>query len=374
MPGRRLMLFRTFFAAALLLPLSFPLGAELLVSPAIRGSPQRLERIEHALEILEQYAPESPVLRWSRLPGDPRYEGDLWISLEELDESTLGQWNGAEIILGLYTMDTAGVQELALVLHHEAAHADHHYRDLEAVLINDYSSFFSPRQYLLFEMLNEAIAVYKETSLRYSMGLDGESRKYQERPTLVRYDEDFYAFYKDLRRWLKSRNARLSPQEFEQLLYRKFVTGFFVDPWYLDYYMPHLEQRYIILRGKDFAVCPMVCSADFSRFNGKEGTRAVINRYIEKNSPKGLELGMDAAELENVLEYALQGFEGEGPGDGPGEWRTPRNLETYRLSQSNYEELLERFRQLPAGLELRYTFSFAPETVKAFHRLLDDLK
>jgi hypothetical protein len=373
---------KTALALCLFFSAVFPAGAELLFSKAIRNSPARLERLNAALETLRSHEPESPVLRWSRVPTDPGYEGDLWIGIDDLNESTLGQWNGAEIILSVETVDQAGIWELALILHHEAVHADHHYRDLEAVLINEYSSFFSPRQYLLFEMLNEALAVYRETSLRYRMSLNNMTdHKYKRKPDLARYSEDFYAFYKDLRRWMKSRGeyARLPEKEFEQALFREYITGFFADPWYLDYYMPQIEQRYIILRGKDFAVCPMICSTEFARFTGKEGTSSVINRYVEKNSPGGMVLGLDAEELEILLEKTLDSFiqaekdSALDAGEGPGERGTLRNLETYRETQKNYEELPVRFSRLPAGIELRYNFSFAPETIKAFHGLLDAL-
>ena len=180
---------------------------------------------------------------------------------------------------------------------------------------------------------------------------------------------------------MKSRGeyARLAEKEFEQALFREYITGFFADPWYLDYYMPQIEQRYIILRGKDFAVCPMVCSVEFARFTGKEETSSVLNRYIEKNSPEGMVLELDAKELEILLEKTLDTFikmetgAAVDAGEGPGERGTLKNLAAYRETQKNYEELPVRFSRLPAGIELRYNFSFAPETIKAFHGLLDAL-
>jgi hypothetical protein len=356
----------------------FSLGAELLFAPEILSSPERIGRLEDAVKVLALYAPDSPVLRWSYSGGDPRYNGDLRIGVEDLDNSTLGQWNGAEIILSAETLDSQGIQELALILHHEAAHADHHYRDLESVLINDYSSFFSPRQFLLFEMLNEALAVYKENSLRYKMGINTSSKnKYRSRPSLSRYDEDFYSFFKDLRRWMKGRAKyiELSPGAFEQALFREFVTGFFSDPWYLDYYMPQSAQRYVILRGKDFAVCPMVCFEGFSRFTGKEGTEAVINRYVRKNSPAGMDLGLSATELEAALEKTLGEFENATiEGAGPGNVVFPENLGAYRESQNNFETLPKKFKELPGGIELLYQSGFNSETVDAFHGLLDRLE
>jgi hypothetical protein len=355
----------------------FSLGAELFFAPEILSSPERVRRLEDAVKVLALHAPDSPVLRWSYPDGDPRYNGDLRISVEDLDSSTLGQWNGAEIILSAETVDSQSIQELALILHHEAAHADHHYRDLESVLINDYSSFFSPRQFLLFEMLNEALAVYKENSLRYKMGINNSSKnKYRSRPSLSRYDEDFYTFYKDLRRWMKghAEYAALDFGAFEQALFREFVTGFFSDPWYLDYYMPRSAQRYVILRGKDFAVCPMVCFEGFSRFTGKEGTEAVINRYVRKNAPAGMNLGFSAAELEAILEKTLDDFgNGRIEGAGPGNAAVPENLGAYRESQDNFETLPQKFKALPEGTELFYRFGFGSETVGAFHRLLDRL-
>jgi hypothetical protein len=367
------------FAAALLLLVCsrFPLGAELLFSPEIKSSPGRVERLNEAVALLREYVPESPVPRWARNSADSAYEGDLWIRIDELDESTVGQWNGAEIILSIETIDKVSLRELALILYHEAAHADHHYRDLESLLINEYSSFFSPRQYLLFEMINEALAVYKETSLRYRMGVNREAdHKYAKRPLLARYNEDFYAWYKDLRRWMKSRPeyGKLSPAAFEQALFQECITGFLSDPWYLDYYMPQLEQRFAILRGKDFAVCPLACSGEFARFTGKDGTAAVLNRYIEKNSPAGMKLDLDAAELEILLEKALDVYEnGSDEGDGPEEPAPLKNTGAYRKSQENYEELPRRFAALPSGIELRYNHSFGAESVSAFHRMLDDL-
>jgi hypothetical protein len=355
----------------------FSLGAELFFAPEILSSPERTRRLEDAVKILALYAPDSPVLRWSYSSRDPRYNGDLWIGVEDLDSSTLGQWNGTEIILSAETVDSQSIQELALILHHEAAHADHHYRDLESVLINDYSSFFSPRQFLLFEMLNEALAVYKENFLRYKMGINNSSKnKYRSRPSLSRYDEDFYAFYKDLRRWMKgtSEYAALDSGTFEQALFREFITGFFYDPWYLDYYMPQSAQRYVILRGRDFAVCPAVCFEGFSRFTGKEGTEAVINRYVRKNSPAGMDLGLSATELEALFEKTLDDFENETiEGAGPNDMAALKNLGAYRESQSNFETLPQKFKALPGGIELFYRFSFSSETVDAFHRLLDGL-
>jgi hypothetical protein len=355
----------------------FRVGAELLFAPEILSNPERVRRMEEAVKLLSLHAPESPVIRWSYPEGDPRYNGDLWIGVEELDSSTLGQWNGAEIILGAETIDSGNIRELALILHHEAVHADHHYRDTESVLINDYSSFFSPRQFLLFEMLNEALAVYREMSLRYKMGIDMLSKsKYENRPSASRYAEDFYSFYKDLRRWMKGKPeyAALDPGAFEQVFFREFVTGFFSDPWYLNYYMPQSVQRYGILRGKDFAVCPMVCFEGFSRFAGKEGTRAVINRYVEKNSPGGIELGLGAAELEAMLERVLDDFENDADnGAGPEEKDAPENLGAYRESQKNFETLPGRFRELPGEIKILYNFAFGSETVNAFHRLLDGL-
>jgi hypothetical protein len=371
MPAKPCVVLALFFCAI------FSLGAELLFAPEILSSPERTRHLEDAVKILALHAPDSPVLRWSYPDGDSRYNGDLRIGIEDLDSSTLGQWNGAEIILSAETVDSQSIQELALILHHEAAHADHHYRDLESVLINDYSSFFSPRQFLLFEMLNEALAVYKENSLRYKMGINNLSKnKYRSRPSLSRYDEDFYAFYKDLRRWMKGQAeyAVLNSGAFEQALFREFVTGFFSDPWYLDYYMPQSAQRYVILRGKDFAVCPMVCFEGFSRFTGKEGTEAVINRYVGKNVPAGMELGFDAAELEAMLEKILDDFENERiEGVGPGKAAVLKNLDAYRESQGNFETLPQKFKALPKGIELFYKFGFSSETVDVFHRLLDRL-
>jgi hypothetical protein len=363
---------------ALLFRAIFSLGAELLFAPEILSSPERVGRLEDAVNVLARHAPDSPVPRWSYSGGDPRYNGDLWIGVKELDNSTLGQWNGAEVVLSAETLDSQSVQELALILHHEAAHADHHYRDLESVLINDYSAFFSPRQFLLFEMLNEALAVYKETSLRYKIGINNLSKnKYRSRPSLSRYDEDFYSFYKDLRRWMKGRAEyiELSSGAFEQALFREFVTGFFSDPWYLDYYMPQSAQRYVILRGRDFAVCPMVCFEGFSRFTGKEGTEAIINRYVRKNSPAGMDLGVSAAELEAALEKILDDFENDTiEGAGPGNAASLENLGAYRESQNNFETLPKKFRELPGGIELFYKSGFSSETVDAFHRLLDGLE
>jgi hypothetical protein len=362
---------------ALLFHAIFSLGAELLFAPEILSNPERIRRLEDAVQILALYAPESPVLRWNYPDGDSRYNGDLWIGVEDLDSSTLGQWNGAEIILSAETLDSQGIQELALILHHEAAHADHHYRDLESVLINDYSSFFSPRQFLLFEMLNEALAVYKENSLRYKMMINNTSQnKYKSRPSLSFYNEDFYAFYKDLRRWMKGQAeyAALDSGIFEPALFREFVTGFFYDPWYLDYYMPRSAQRYVILRGRDFAVCPAVCFEGFSRFAGQEGTEAVINRYIGKNSPAGMDLGLSAAELEVMLEKILDDFENETiEGEGPGNAGSLENLGAYRESQNSFEKLPQKFGELPEGIELFYKFGFGSETIDAFHRLLDSL-
>jgi hypothetical protein len=368
---------RAWLAAALGLVCFFPLNAELLFSPEIKSSPGRLERLNEAVAVLREYAPESPVLRWARDSSDPAYAGDLCLRIQELDESTAGQWNGAEIVLGVETMDKVSVHELALILYHEAAHADHHYRDLESLLINEYSFFFSPRQYLLFEMINEALAVYKETALRYRIGVNREAEhKYAKRPTLARYNEDFYAWYKDLRRWMKSRPgyARLAAAEFEEALFRECITGFLHDPWYLDYYMPQFEQRFTILRGKDFAVCPMPCSGEFARFTGKNEIAAVLNRYIEKNSPDGMKLGLNAGELEAQLEKALDSFENDDDdGEGPHEKAALKNAGVYRKSQKNYEQLPERFAALPPGIELRYSYSFGSESVKAFHRMLDEL-
>jgi hypothetical protein len=353
----------------------FSLGAELLFAPAILSNPERVKRLEDAVKVLALYAPDSPVLRWSYPDDDSRYNGDLWIGVEDLDSSTLGQWNGAEIILSAETLDSQSIQELALILHHEAVHADHHYRDLESVLINKYSSFFSPRQFLLFEMLNEALAVYKENSLRYKMRINNTSQnKYKSRPSLPLYDEDFYSFYKDLRRWMKgtAEYSRLDAGAFEQALFREFVTGFLSDPWYLDYYMPQSAQRYVILRGKDFAVCPMLCFEGFSRFTGKEGTEAVINRYVRKNAPAGMDPGFSAAELEAMLEKILDDFENKTiEGDDSGD--VLENLGAYRESQSNFEKLPQKFRELPEGIELFYKSGFSSETTDAFHRLLDSL-
>jgi hypothetical protein len=226
-------------------------------------------------------------------------------------------------------------------------------------------------------MLNEALATYKEMSLQYKMGINTSSKnKYKERPSASRYEEDFYAFYKDLRRWMKGKTeyAELDPAAFEQALFREFVTGFFSDPWYLDYYIPQSAQRYIILRGKDFAVCPILCFEGFSRFAGRAGTEAVINRYIRKNCPGGTDPGLNAAELEAILEKVLNDFENEtDQGPGPGKSGTLENLDTYRESQKNFETLPGRFRALPAGIELFYNFSFNSETVNSFHKLLDGL-
>jgi hypothetical protein len=209
------------------------------------------------------------------------------------------------------------------------------------------------------------------------MGSNNSSKnKYKDRPSLSRYEEDFYSFYKDLRRWMKGKieYAELDSAAFEQALFREFITGFLSDPWYLDYYMPRSAQRYVILRGKDFAVCPMICFEGFSRFAGKRGTEAVINRYIRKNCPAGMEPGLEAGELEAALGKVLDAFESDADqGPGPGKKIPLENLDAYRESQKNFEALPGRFRALPAGIELFYGFGFGSETVSAFHRLLDGL-
>jgi hypothetical protein len=154
------------------------------------------------------------------------------------------------------------------------------------------------------------------------------------------------------------------------------VTGFLADPWYLDYYMPQLEQRFVILRGKDFAVCPMVCFDGFKRFTSGDATAAVLNRYIEKNSPPGMKLGLHAAELEKILDRSLGEFNGGARTEtakGPNERGVLRNLDAYRSTQRNFEALPARFKKLPKDIELRYSFSFDAGSVTAFNELLDRL-
>jgi hypothetical protein len=351
------------------------LNGELRFSPGISSHPQRVERIQAAMELLRKYAPDSPAVRWSYPQGHERYAGDLWICSQKLEDSTLGQWDGAQVILNSANLDSESIFELALIIHHEAVHGDHHYGDLESVLLNEYALFFSPRQYLLFEMLNEGLAVYKETLLRYTMGVNTESdHKYRAKPSLAYYAEDFYSFFKDLRRWMKgsSQFGRLSPEEFEQALFKEFLLGFFSDPWYLDYYMPQAEQYYTILRGADFAVCPSVCSPAFARF--AEGSGAVLDRYIEKNSPRGFILGLSSEELELFLDETILSLNSEGrERRGPERRGSIHHAQAYAASQRNFETLPARYKELPPDLEIRYTYSIGGDTISAFNKLLDRL-
>jgi len=356
---------------------SASLNAELRFSPDIASNPQRMDRIRAAMELLREYAPDSPAVRWSYPQGDERYAGDLWICSQKLEDSTLGQWDGAQVVLNSANLDSESIFELALIIYHEAIHADHHYGDLESVLLNEYSLFFSPRQYLLFEMLNEGLAVYKETVLRYSMGVNTESdHKYRTKPSLAYYAEDFYTFFKDLRRWMKgsSQFGKLSPQEFERALFKEFLLGFFSDPWYLDYYMPPTEQYYTILRGADFAICPSVCSPDFARFADGSCIRVVLDRYIEKNSPRGFSLGLSSRELELFLDETIASLDGESREKrGPERRGSIHHIQVYWASQRNFETLAVRYKELPPGLEIRYTYSIGGDTISAFNKLLDRL-
>jgi hypothetical protein len=352
------------------------LNAELRFSPDIASHPQRMGRILAAVELLREYAPDSPAVRWGYPQGHEGYTGDLWICTQQLEDSTLGQWDGAQVVLNSASLDSESIFELALIIYHEAIHADHHYGDLESVLLNEYSLFFSPRQYLLFEMLNEGLAVYKETMLRYAMGVNTESDgKYRVKPSLAYYNEDFYRFFKDLRRWMKgSPFGRLSVEEFEKAFFKEFLLGFFSDPWYLDYYMPVMEQYYTILRGADFAICPPVCSPAFARFAEHSGVRAVLDRYLEKNSPRGFSLGLGSRELELFLDETIASLDGEGQEKrGPERRGIVHHAQAYWASQGNFETLSVRYLELPPGLELRYTYSIGGDTISAFNKLLDRL-
>jgi hypothetical protein len=353
------------------------LNAELRFSPDIASNPQRMERILAAVELLREYAPESPAIRWSYPQEHERYAGDLWICSQPLEDSTLGQWDGAQVVLNSASLDSESIFELALIIYHEAIHGDHHYGDLESLLLNEYALFFSPRQYLLFEMLNEGLAVYKETVLRYDMGINTESEhKYSAKPSLAYYAENFYGFFKDLRRWMKASSSygTLPVTEFEEALFREFLLGFFSDPWYLDYYMPPMEQHFTILRGADFAVCPPVCSPAFARFAEHSGVRAVLDRYLEKNSPRGFTLGLNSEELELFLDQTIASLEGEVlEKQGPERRGVIHHARSYHASQRNFETLPARYGKLPPGLEIRYTYSIGGDTISAFNKLLDRL-
>ncbi|GHU81054.1 hypothetical protein FACS189468_2670 [Spirochaetia bacterium] len=368
----------------LFLLLSLPLFGEVFYSDELGGNPERMEVLRQALELLREKAPDSPVIKWSYPPEDPRYAGDIHLAIGELDSSTLGEWDGFRIVLNTEYLDRGDIQRIALIVHHEGAHADHTFMDLESVIINEYGYFFSPRQVLLFEMLNEAFALYKEVTLQYALGVNIDTaHKYETLPSVARYEEDFFRFFKDLRRWMKGapRYNKLRPDQFDNALFREFVIGFFSDPWYLDYYMPASEQEFIIHRSRDFAVCPMVCNPRSARFLERDNIYAVLDRYIEKNTPRGLSLGLRAEALEGLLENILDTFE---PGDEPGDNRGIKtgyggageilaHLAFYRASQRNFEALPSRFRSLPDSLPKRYTYSHSPEELAAFDRLLDTL-
>jgi hypothetical protein len=355
-----------FFCIFLFWPF-FLLKGELRYADDIRASPERLKRIADAVALIEKYESESPLLRWSRKQDDPLYQGDIKIICSRLTNDTLGQWDGAEIIIDNATLDDDSILQLALILYHEAAHADHHYHDREAVVINRYASFLSPRQYLLFQMLNEGMAVYKEVTFRLAIGINTESKnKRGEKPPIAFYEEDFYEYYKDLLRWMKGNPEynKLERPRFEEALYREFLEGFITDPWYLDYYLSSQEYHYAILRGRDFAVCPSDGNPAYAIFAAASST--VLSRYIEKNSPAGLG-AIDAGTLEGALKKILETWDGE-------DKNFMEKIKTHYASQKNFETLSARIAELPAGIELYYDYNFSAEVIDGFKKLLENLE
>jgi hypothetical protein len=357
-------------------------GAEIRYAPEL--DTDDISRIKEAVVLIESVLPGNPLTRWSYSYGDPRYEGDIWICSEELDESTLGQWDGARIIINARRLEDESIEELALIIYHESVHADHHYRDREAVLLNEYCVFFSPRQFLLFEMINEGLAVYRECALRYRLGSNIHSdHKYRNKPFLLKYEEDFYAYYKDLRRWLKGngQTVKLEGADFEEALFREFIMGFLSDPWYLDYYMPSQTQRFAILRGKDFAVSPALCFPAYAALSEETSVYLALDRYFEKNAPGGMSPGITARDLETRFENILASFEkyqdkGEDTpsGAGPGSPPRLRFLSTLNQSQRNFETMNARYREIPAGLEIRYRNDFSPRMIESFFMMIESLR
>jgi hypothetical protein len=373
---------KPYAALALLLAFIPCANAEIRYAPEINAG--GIKRIKEAAALIETALPGNPLSRWSYRYGDRLYGGDIWISSEELDDSTLGQWDGARIIINADKLENESIEELALIIYHEASHADHHYRDIEAVLLNEYSAFFSPRQFLLFEMINEGFAIYKECSLRYTLGINiGSDHKYRNQPALARYEEDFYAYYKDLRRWLKGNGAssKLEGAAFEEVLFRAFSVGFLSDPWYLEYYIPAQSGYYTIVQGKDFAISPALCVPSYAVFLEEASIYLVLDRYLEKNTPSGMSLGINARDLEIRFKNILAAFEKHQNDDedtpaGSGPEQQPRlhYLPVLNQSQLNYETLHTRYREIPAGLDMRYKNDFSPKTVESFFALLESLR
>ncbi|MDR2181460.1 MAG: hypothetical protein LBN92_02150 [Treponema sp.] len=367
---------------ALFLVFIFRAGAEIRYAPELNAG--GIRRIKEAVALIETVLPGNPLTRWSYRYGDSRYEGDIWIGSEDLDESTLGQWDGARIIINAQRLEDESREELALIIYHESAHADHHYRDIEAVVLNEYRAFFSPRQFLLFEMINEGLAVYKECALRYLFGSNRQSEhKYRNKPSLSRYEEDFYAYYKDLRRWLKGNGhtAKLEGSGFEEALFREFIVGFLSDPWYLDYYMPSQTRHFEILRGKDFAVSPVFCVPAYAALSEATSVYLVLDRYLEKNAPEGMSPGISARDLEIRFKDILASFEKqqdekEDSPSGAGPGRPPHLyfLSAFNQSQRNFETINVRYREIPAGMEIRYKNDFSPKMIESFFTLIESLR
>jgi hypothetical protein len=370
------------------------LYSEILFSDALNGRPDRTAVLREAIALLHRRAPSSPLIKWDLSRKHPDYEGDIYIHGDDLGYFTLGEWDGGKIVIQNGLIDSRNISELALTLHHEASHADHQMRDSEMLIIDEYSNFFSPRLHLLHDMLNEAIAQYKEAALKIEFGGNLESSgKLSRRPEINAYGHDATAFLRDLKRWMKGEPAYngLPPDRFNDAVFTEFVTGFLPDTGYLDQYMTTDFTKYSLRRGNGYVLCPMTANPALAPYLKPENLYAVLNRYIEKISPPPLALTMNAEELERLLAKILDscdpalsgnrnpkkasqaGLSPETDRAAGGTKRSLLNLPLFKGSQRAYEVLPGSYADLPPQLYRRYQSSYSPEELRDFDRLLEEL-
>ncbi|MDR3160504.1 MAG: hypothetical protein LBU28_02695 [Spirochaetaceae bacterium] len=365
------------------------LFGEILFSDALKDRPERAAVMREAIELLRRQAPASPLIKRDLPRNHPDYEGDIYIHGDDLGRFTLGEWDGGKIVIQNSFLDRKNISELALTLHHEASHADHQLGDPELLIIDEYSGFFSPRLHLLHDMLNEALAQYKEAALKIEIGVNLEpSAKLSRRPDINAYEHDSASFLRDLKRWMKGeqRYGGLPPDRFTGALFTEFVTGFLADTTYLDQYMITDSTRYALKRGKGYVLCPMTANPALAPYLKPENLYAVLNRYIEKICPPPVRLAMDAEALEELLaaildrsDPALSGNRNPkkalpaDPSEEAGRASAKRalpNLSRFRGAQRAFEELPGSYAELPDHLYRRYQYSFSPEELRDFDRLL----
>jgi hypothetical protein len=282
------------------------------------------EMFAGAIEEIRTIDPHNPALGFTMLQGEEGYAGDIDLDIRR----DSGYGNSGVVKKGNDMALTIGSNDYYISLAEIYVHEANHVRDVsdsyELFLLWKYFMNTSPRYFIIGHMLSEAAAFTEEFMYRR------RSNEYYSRPdsypVYTRYGADSpkpdmdecshpLEYYRHLEEWYKAQPAAADKEAMYRMVYSDFFADFIHCPKYLDDYLNQAYGMYAMRVALNMPRYDFMLNDTYRDMHSKDVAQILIDAYIRKRLPQGLERRVTAAGLDLALDGALQNmYEGDRAG------------------------------------------------------------